>query len=136
MSQSEKYIRDGLQPSEIAKGIEIALKEIKKLLPEQVALEVKDIKDEKTIKIIESVLASKQPIYYKFFSQIVFDACRQITRDSAPRFDSDNLWVCKILGGDIEDTKVIKGFVINRTLENQKIQEIVNPKIAVYKCPF
>ncbi len=136
LNQAEQYIRDGLHPGEIIKGLEISLKEIKELIKSQIALEIKEITNEETIKIIESTLASKQPIYYKFFSKLVFDACKMITRPESPRFDADNLRVCKILGGDIEDSQVFKGFVINRTLETQNIQLLENPKVAVYKCPF
>jgi chaperonin GroEL (HSP60 family) len=46
------------------------------------------------------------------------------------------LRVCKILGGDIQDSKVVKGFVINRVLETSSIELIENAKVAVYKCPF
>lgn len=99
-------------------------------------MEIKDIKDEKTLKVIESSLASKQPIYYKFFSNLVFNACKMITRENSPRFDADNLRVCKILGGDIEDSLVVKGFVINRVLETPGIESIEKAKVAVYKCPF
>lgn len=68
------------------------------------ALEIKEITGDDTLKIIESTLASKQPIYFKFFSKLVFDACKLITRSDLPRFDADNLRVCKILGGDIKDS--------------------------------
>ena len=35
----------------------------------------------------------------------VFDVVRKYEKkENAPKFDSDNLRVCKILGGDIEDS--------------------------------
>ncbi len=65
------------------------------------------MKDEKVLKIIESTLASKQPSYFKYFSKLVHEACLSITQDSKPRFTADSLRVCKILGGDVEDSHVI-----------------------------
>lgn len=67
-------------------------------------MEIKDIKEESTLKVIESVLASKQPSYYKLFAKLIYEACTQITKETSPRFESDNLRVCKILGGDVEDS--------------------------------
>lgn len=136
LNQSEKYIREGLHPTEIVKGLEIAFEKIKELIKQQVVLEINDIKEENTIKVIESVLASKQPNYYQLFSKLVYEACVQITKQSSPRFESDNLRVCKILGGNVEDSKVVKGFVINRVLETSNIELVENAKVAVYKCPF
>lgn len=40
------------------------------------------------------------------------------------------------MGGDIEDSKVVQGFVINRVLETPNIELLENPKVVVYKCPF
>ena len=75
LNQSEKYIREGLHPTEIVKGLEIAFEKIKELIKQQVVLEINDIKEENTIKVIESVLASKQPNYYQLFSKLVYEAC-------------------------------------------------------------
>lgn len=94
------------------------------------------MKDEKVLRIIESTLAPKLPSHYKYFSKIVHDACLSITKDVSPRFNADSLRVCKILGGDVEDSHVIKGFVINRVLETPNIELVENAKVVVYRCPF
>lgn len=52
MNQSEKYIRQGLAPIEIVKGLEIALEKTKEILEKNVSLEIKDIKEEKLLNVI------------------------------------------------------------------------------------
>lgn len=76
------------------------------------------------------------PTNYKFFSKLIYEACISITKDSQPRFNADSLRVCKILGGDVMDSKVIKGFVINRILETPNIELVEDAKCVVYRCPF
>lgn len=44
--------------------------------------------------------------------------------------------ICKILGGTLEDSLIIKGFVINRGLESGGKEYLENAKVAVYRCPF
>lgn len=136
LSQAEKCIKKGVHPGDVVKGFELAYEETKKLLESQIAFKVEDMKDEKVLKIIESTLASKQPSYYKFFSQLVYQACLSITQDTKPRFNADSLRVCKILGGDVEDSHVIRGFVINRVLETPNKELVEDAKVAVYRCPF
>lgn len=49
---------------------------------------------------------------------MTLDACRVITEDEGKKFNEDSLRICKIMGASIEDSLVIKGFVINRGLES------------------
>jgi len=58
------------------------------------------------------------PSYYKFLSKLTLDACRVITEEEGKKFNEDSLRICKIMGASIEDSLVIKGFVINRGLES------------------
>lgn len=81
-------------------------------------------------------MASKMPTTYKLFSKLIHDACVSITKDVSPRFNSDSLRVCKILGGDVNDSHVIKGFVVNRVLETPNIELVEDAKVVVYRCPF
>lgn len=79
LSQAERCIKKGVHPGDIVKGFEQAFEETKKLIKDQIAFKVEDMKDEKVLKIIESTLASKQPNYFKFFSQLIHEACLSIT---------------------------------------------------------
>lgn len=101
LNQAEKCIKKGVHPGDVVKGFELAFEELKKLIKTQISFKVENMKDEKVLKIIESTLASKQPSYFKYFSKLIHEACTSITRDTVPRFNSDSLRVCKILGGDV-----------------------------------
>lgn len=88
------------------------------------------------LRIIESVMAPKMPSYYKFLSQLTLDACQVITENEGKTFNEDSLRVCKIMGASIEDSLVIKGFVINRGLESNGKDYLEKAKVVVYRCPF
>lgn len=90
---------------------------MKEILKSVVVKNIEDINDPACIKVIESVLAPNMSNHYKFFSNLIYDACKTITRSESPRFNEDSLRVCKILGSSIEESVIIKGFVINRGFE-------------------
>ena len=76
------------------------------------------------------------PQYYKFLAKLTFDACHVITEDGGKKFNADSLWICKIIGGSLEESQVVKGFVINRGLESNGKDRLENAKVVVYRCPF
>lgn len=67
---------------------------------------------------------------------MIYDACRTITRKDSPRFNEDSLRVCKIMGAGIEDSMMVKGFVINRGFETGHKERVEKAKVIVYRCPF
>ena len=137
LSQAEVLIKSGLHPSAIISGYEIALKEILKHLEAAVAFKLENVKDEKSVQLVlESALAPKLPNNYKFFAQLLTQASISILQDSAPRFNADNIRFIKILGGNVEYSSVVNGFVIARAPENSEKSTIEKAKIAVYNCPF
>lgn len=76
------------------------------------------------------------PSYYQFLSKLTLDACQVITEDGGARFNEDSLRICKILGASLEDSQVIRGFVINRGLESSGKENLSQAKVVVYRCPF
>jgi T-complex protein 1 subunit theta len=137
LSQAETLIKSGLHPSAIISGYQIALEEIIKHLEASVAFKLENPKDETNVQLIlESALAPKLPNNYKFFAQLLTKACISIVQDSTPKFNSDNIRFIKILGGNVDYSSVIKGFVISRAPENSDKSTIEKAKIAVYNCPF
>jgi T-complex protein 1 subunit theta len=137
LSQAENLIKSGLHPSAIISGYQIALEQIITHIEASVAFKLEDVKDEKNVELIlESALAPKLPNHYKLFAKILTEACQSILQDNAPRFNSENIRVVRILGGNVEYASVVKGFVIARAPENSDKSFIEKPKIAVYNCPF
>ena len=137
LSQAEVLIKSGLHPSAIISGYQIALEEIIKHLEASVAFKLENVKDERCVlQILESALAPKLPNNYSFFAQLLTTACLSIVQESAPRFNADNIRCIKILGGNVEYSSVVNGFVIARAPENSDKSEIKKAKIAVYSCPF
>ena len=135
--QAEALIRTGLHPSAIISGYELGLAEAIKLLEQQVSLTVKDPSDEETVtRIIESTLAPKLPTYYKFFANLVAKACLSILQEKSPRFNSDNIRLVKIIGGSLENSELIKGFVIPRSVESFGKESVEKAHIAVFGVPF
>lgn len=136
LTQAERLIRTGLHTNDIISGYELALEKVLELLQQQVALEVKDVKDEGVVKVLESVLAPKAPTYYKFFANLVATACRALVKDTAPRFNSDNLRLVKVLGGSLDQSEFVNGFVIARYPESTGKELVEKAKVVVYNCPF
>ena len=137
LNQAEYLIRTGLHPSDIISGYELALEATLELLEKQVSLEIQDVKkDEGVVNVLESVLAPKVPTHYKFFAGLVAQACRAIVKDTAPRFNSDNLRLVKILGGSLEQSEFVNGFVIARYPESSGKEIVEKAKVVVYSCPF
>lgn len=44
--------------------------------------------------------------------------------------------MCKIMGAGIEDSMMVKGFVINRGFETGHKERVEKAKVIVYRCPF
>lgn len=137
LSQAETLIKSGLHPSAIISGYQIALAEVLRHLEEAVAFRLENIKDERKVRLVlESALAPKLPNNYRFFAQLLTQACLSILQDSAPRFTADNIRFIKILGGNLEYSTVVNGFLIARAPENSEKAFIEKAKVAVYNCPF
>lgn len=135
LSQASLLIRTGVHPSAIVSGYELALKKTQEILQKSIHCEI-NVNDERIVQVIESVLAPKIPQFYKLFSKVIVDGCRAITKETYPRFNEDSFRVCKILGSNVEDSHVLKGFVINRGPEGHAKEIIENGVVACYRCPY
>lgn len=101
-----------------------------------IAITVTDVSDEKMFHIINSTLSPKLPTHTKFFSKMILEACRIITNEKSPRFNDDNFRVCKILGSNVTDSQLIKGFVFPRKPVSTTKERVEQAKVVVYRCPF
>lgn len=86
-------------------------------------------------KALRSTLTSKIPNFGEFFSNLVAKACINSLPDVLTKFDVDNIRIVHIMGGSVNDSKLMSGMVIKRGVEGT-ISRVSKPKIAVYSCPL
>ena len=137
--QAEALIRTGLHPSAIISGYELGLAEAQRLLAASVALTVADARDADVItRVIESALAPKLPSHHAFFAQLTAKACLAVLGEGegSARFSAENVRLVKVLGGSLEDSELVRGFVIPRGLESSGREGGEKLRVAVFGVPF
>jgi len=77
-------------------------------------------------RLLKATIASKQYGYEEELSAIIAKACVQILPKDAKNFNVDHVRVTKILGGGVLDTKLYKGFVMNRGADGKRICSFCN----------
>jgi len=131
---SEELLRMGLKPTEVAEGYELALGKALDILETLTCFEVKNTKDEESVKkAIRTAVMSKQYGNEDFLSEIISKACISILPDKTT-FNVDNVRVCKILGSGLQNSSVVQGMVFRRTAESTVIKKD-NCKVAIFTCP-
>lgn len=131
---SEELLRMGLKPTEVAEGYEMALTKALEILQTLSCFEVKNTKDEESVKkAIRTAVMSKQYGNEDFLSELITKACISILPEKTT-FNVDNVRVCKILGSGLLNSEVVQGMVFRRTAESTIIKKD-NCKVAIYTCP-
>jgi len=133
---SEELLRMGLKPTEVAEGYEMALDKAIEILQTLACLEVKDSRDEESVKrAIRTAVMSKQYGNEDFLSQLITKACISILPDKETQFNVDNVRVCKILGSGLNSSQVVNGMVFRRHAEGTVTKQ-EQCKVAIYTCPI
>jgi len=136
LKKAENLLRMGLHPSEVVAGYKKAHEKAAELLPTLTCETVDDMHDvTKVTRAIKSVIMSKHFGYEDLLAPMVASACAGVLppKDKPARVNVDNIRVCKLRGGNIHDSEVIKGIVITRDCQGTiKLAEDV--KIAVFGC--
>ena len=137
LTQAELLIKSGLHPSSIISGFQIGLDNAIELLEKCVEKTITDVKTDRcVVDVMSSVLASKLPNNHAFFADLLTTACRSILQEKGKRFEPENIRFIKLLGGNIEHSNIVPGFVIARSPEGDQRKEVKKAKIACYNCPF
>lgn len=135
LEKAQDLLIDGLSPSEVIKGYEMAGEKCLEILETLCCHTVPDVKNrEGIIPIIRTSVASKQDGYEDFLAEIIADACVSIM-PTKRTFNVDHVRTCKILGAGVLSTTSLQGMVFRRTVESD-IQSVRDAKIAVFSCPF
>jgi len=133
---AEDLLRMGLKPTEVAEGYEIALTKALEILPTLSCYEVKNTRDEESVKkAIRTGVMSKQYGHEDFLADLITKACISILPDMETQFNVDNVRVCKILGSGLFNSQVVNGMVFKRHAESTIIKKD-SCKVAIYTCPI
>lgn len=98
--------------------------------------EVKDIRSlPELAKAIRTVVASKQSGSEDYLADIVAEAVLAVMPKHAANFNVDNIRVVKIMGGSLEQSKVVKGMVFGREPDGS-VKKAKKAKVGVFSCPI
>lgn len=147
LDKAAELIRMGLKPTEIIDGFELASeKVVDEYLRDTVVSEIKDIRNvEQIVPALRTAIASKQYGNEDFLARLVAKACISILPasqasgdlplESDISFNVDNIRICKILGGGVQQSSVVNGMVFKKYVEGSH-ESVKDAKIAVYACPI
>jgi len=132
LRNAETLIRSGLHPNDVVSGYEKAGAKAQEILETLTAYKPDDLTDVNQVAYcIKAVIASKQYGYETFLSNLIARATVMILPKNPKSFSVENVRVCKVLGGGVTDSKVVKGFVTARSLSGT-IKHVTSAKIAVF----
>lgn len=134
LKKAEDLLRMGLKTSDIVLGYEraqnIALDELEKLEVDRVG----DIRSQEELsKAIRTVVASKQNGSEDFLADLVSEAVLAVLPKNPVNFNVDNIRVVKIMGGSLEQSKVVKGMVFAKEPDGA-VKKARKAKVGVYTC--
>jgi len=139
LKNAEQLLKNGLSLTEITKGYEMARDQVlDHILP---TLKVKKINDlmnlDECAAAIKTSLASKQYGDEDFLSKLIAETCiGTLAAGANPQtFSVDNVRVCKIVGGAVTSSKMVKGMMFKRLIESD-INYVENAVIAAFSCPL
>lgn len=136
LKKAEELLRMGLKTADIVSGYEQAQKHALEALEELVVDKVEDIRShEELSKAIKTVVASKQSGSEDLLADIVSTAVLAVMPKNPVNFNVDNIRVVKIMGGSLEQSRVIRGMVFPRE-PNGSVKKAKNAKVGVFTCPI
>ena len=97
---------------------------------------VKDIRSQTELaKAIRTVVASKQSGSEDHLASMVAEAVLATLPPNPRNFNVDNIRVVKIMGGSLEQSKVVKGMVFGREPDGS-VKSARHAKVGVFSCPI
>ena len=109
-----------------------ALDELENLVVDK----VEDIRSQSELsKAIRTVIASKQSGSEDFLADMVAEAVLAVLPKNPVNFNVDNIRVVKIMGGSLEQSRVVKGMVFGREPDGS-VKKATRAKVGVFSCPI
>lgn len=97
---------------------------------------VEDIRSQSELsKAIRTVIAAKQAGSEDFLADLVAEAVLAVMPKNAYNFNVDNIRVVKIMGGSLEQSRVVKGMVFGREPDGS-VKKATKAKVGVFSCPI
>ncbi|KAH8909733.1 T-complex protein 1 [Coniochaeta sp. PMI_546] len=136
LKKAEDLLRMGLKTSDIVTGYERAQKIALDALEELEVDKVEDIRSQDELsKAIRTVVGSKQNGNEEFLADLVAEAVLAILPKNPANFNVDNIRVVKIMGGSLEQSRVVKGMVFPKE-PNGTVKKARKAKVGVFSCPI
>jgi T-complex protein 1 subunit theta len=86
-------------------------------------------------KALRTVIASKQSGSEDLLASLVAEAVLAVLPKNPLNFNVDNVRVVKIMGGSLEQSRVVKGMVFGREPDGQ-VKKARKAKVGVFSCPI
>lgn len=136
LKKAEDLLRMGLKTADVVTGYERAQKFALEALEELVIDKVEDMKVQSELaKAIRTVVASKQSGSEDFLADMVAEAVLAVLPKNPINFNVDNIRVVKIMGGSLEQSKVVRGMVLGREPDGS-VKKASRAKVGVFSCPI
>jgi T-complex protein 1 subunit theta len=136
LKKAEDLLRMGLKTSDIVTGYERAQKFALEALEELVVDKVEDMRSQAELsKAIRTVVASKQSGSEDKLAELVSEAVLAVLPKNPVNFNVDNIRVVKIMGGSLDQSRVVKGMVFGREPDGS-VKKVARAKVGVFSCPI
>lgn len=136
LRKAEELIRLGLKTSDIVSGYEKALRFTLETLEELEVDSVSDVRSKDELaKALRTVIAAKQSGTEDILSPLIAEAVQAVLPKNPVNFNVDNIRVVKIMGGDLRQSRVVKGMVLGREPDGI-VKKARKAKVAVFSCPI
>ncbi|KAH8653689.1 chaperonin Cpn60/TCP-1 family [Xylariales sp. PMI_506] len=134
LRKAEELLRMGLKTADIVTGYERAQQFALEALEQLAVDKVDDIRDQDELsKAIRTVIASKQNGNEDFLADLVAEAVLAVLPKNPANFNVDNIRVVKIMGGALEQSRVVKGMVFPKE-PSGSVKKAKKAKVGVYSC--
>ncbi|RHY04379.1 hypothetical protein DYB36_000901 [Aphanomyces astaci] len=136
LMQAAGLLRMGLHASEIVTGYKKAYEKALEILNTLEVHAVRDVRNQAELeKIIRPVVGAKQYGYEDVLATLVAEAALTVfpNKPKAAKINVDNIRVTKIMGGNVFDSRVVKGMVVQRDTEGS-VKKVDGAKVAVFGC--
>lgn len=86
-------------------------------------------------KALRTVIASKQSGVEDILASLVAEAVLAVLPKNPANFNVDNVRVVKVMGGSLENSRVVKGMVFGREPDGI-VKNVTKAKVGVFSCPI
>ncbi|KAL8370107.1 hypothetical protein RB595_000467 [Gaeumannomyces hyphopodioides] len=136
LRKAEDLLRMGLKTADIVTGYERAQTFALEALEELVVNKVEDLRSQEELsKALRTVIASKQNGNEDFLANLVAEAVLAVLPKNPANFNVDNVRVVKIMGGSLDQSKVVKGMVFAKEPDGS-VKKASKAKVGVFTCPI